>query len=212
MIEMARGFLSSYLAPGLGIAGGHTYAMLEFAFSTGVLLRDEEGGEWPLSGDDMDQTSQNFFDAMVCMRDGLLEFNGTDFSQLVALAKEDSAAYDACLMIASSNLELGLTPELANMLRSHLKKPSRPSKGSRNKTLRDEAIQYSVYMVCEVAGIKPTRNSSSNNSGCDIVQEAMSTLPECTEFGLPSYEGVRKIWDNRKFPVKDQAKQNRRKN
>ena len=88
------------------------------------------------------------------------------------------------------------------MLRSHLEKPSRPSKGSRKKTLRDQAIQYSVYLICKEAGIKPTRNSANNTSGCDIVQEAMSSVPECTEFGLPSYEGVRKIWDKRKFPPK----------
>ncbi|HDZ09200.1 hypothetical protein [Pseudohongiella sp.] len=212
LLELARTLLIQNIDTTIGYNDGNAVAMLSFAFSTGVELRDEEDRPWPLSGDDFNYGTNNFSDCLLALQLGLLEFVGTDFSQLVDLAKYDSAAYDACLYIATSNLERGLTPELAEMLRNHLQKPSRPRKGNRKLALRDEAIQISVYTVCQEGKISPTRNGRNNNSGCDIVQEAMASLPEYTRYGLPSYEGVRKIWDERRLLYRIQSKHTRRKN
>jgi hypothetical protein len=199
MLTMARGFLRVHRPYILGIDEGVNSAALSMAFSTGIQILSEAGEIRLTSTDYMSFNDANFSAALFALQDGRLRFISTDFSDLVGLAMHDRGAYDACLIISAYNLERGLTPELADMLRSHLHKPNRPKKGPYKMILRDHAIQETIRLICMFAKISPTRNGRNNNSGCDIVQEALTTLPEFKKLGLPSYEGVRKIWDERKF-------------
>ncbi len=185
-IDLAQSWLTINLDPGSAPGdSGLEAESLSLAFGTGITIT-ANGETWRPSREHLYPGTANFKLAAEALKRGNVSFTG-DLNALIALAKTDKAAHDACDLIcrALAANDHGFPPALARWKMN----ATRPRKGAHKPKPRNRAIVQAVRaLVAE--GLNPLQNDSSLNDdskcncACYYVAKAANL----------SYDSVKKTW------------------